>query len=71
MVTVSFFGVASAFQKVGLGNSIPRCCNRFRLESVWLVEVVTGTNPVAVHLKDINRGEVRVLIKLVKLQVGA
>ena len=28
-------------------------------------------NPVAVHLKDIDRGEVRVLKKVVELQVGA
>ena len=28
-------------------------------------------NPVVVHLKDLDRGEIRVLEKVVKLQVSA
>ena len=71
MVTMGFSEVAEAFQKVGLGNSIPRRCKRVRLESFWSGGVVTVTNPVAVHLKDIKRGGLRVFKQVVELQGGA
>ena len=68
---VEFPGVTKAFLKVGLGDSAPRHCKQVRLESVVLGGVVTVTIPVAVRLKDINRGNVRVFKKVVELQVGA
>ena len=56
---------------MSLGYSTPLCCNQVRLDSVGLGGVVAVTNPVDVHLKDINRGETRVLKQVVELQVGA
>ena len=38
---VGFSGVGMDFQKVGLGDSAPRRCNRVRLESVGFGVVVT------------------------------
>ena len=67
---MGFSGVAEAFQKVGLGNSMPRRCKRVHLESVWSGGGVTVTNLVAVHLKDIKRGGLRVFKQVVELQVG-
>ena len=39
---------------MGLRDSTPRRCNRVCLESIGLGRVVTVTNPVDVHLKDID-----------------
>ena len=68
---VGFSGVAAAFQKVCLGNSAPRLYNRFRLALVGSGRVVTVTNPVDVHLKDIDRGEVWFFKMVDDLLVGA
>ena len=64
---VGFPRFTTAFQKVGIGDSTPRKCNRFRLESVGLGGVVTVLNPMAVHLKDLERGEVQVFNQVVDL----
>ena len=50
MGAVVFFGVAAAFQKVGLVDRVSHRCKQVRLESVGLGVVVTMTNPVAVLL---------------------
>ena len=69
--TVGFPGVTAAFQKVGLGNSAPHRCNQVCTKLVGSVGLVTVTNPVAVHLKDLDRGDVWVFNQVVELQVGA
>ena len=69
--TVGFSGVAEAFHNVGLRNITPLHCNRVRLESVVSGGVVDVTNPVYLHLKDIDIGDTRFLKQVVKLQVGA
>ena len=61
METVVFYGVVVTFQKLGIDDSIPRCCNQVRLDSVGLGGVLTITNPVAVHLKNIERKDIWVL----------
>ena len=68
--SVGFLGVTEAFQKVGLGDSAPYRCKQVRLKSVVLRVVVTLMNLVAIHLKDVKRGEVRVFKNVVELQVG-
>ena len=54
--TMGFYGIAEAFQKVGLDDSMPRRCNQVCLKSVGSGGLVTVTNPVAVHLEDLYRG---------------
>ena len=70
MRTAWFSGVATAFQKVDLGDSIPRRCNRVFLESVGSVVVVTVKNLVVVHLSDLDRGDIQVLKQVVELHSG-
>ena len=66
-----FSGVATAFQKLGIGNRKPRRCNQVCLESVELGGVVTVTNPMAIQLKDTDIWKVWVVKQVVNLQVGA
>ena len=61
----------SSLQKVGLCDSSPRHCNRFRTENVGSGVDATITNPVFVHLKDLDSGEIRVLEQVVDLMVCA
>ena len=58
VLTVGFYGFTADFSKVGLGNRTTRCCNRVHLESFGFGGVVTVTNPVAIYLQDLDRGEV-------------
>ena len=69
--SMGFYGVTTAFQKLGLGDSISRRCNRVCLESVELGGVVTVTNPMAIQLKDTDIWKVWVVKQVVNLQVGA
>ena len=61
--------IAAALQKVGVGNSLPRYFNQAHIEELGSGVVVTVTDPVSIHLKDIDRGEDLVLKKVVDLQV--
>ena len=65
-----FSRVLEAFQKVGLCNSSPCRCNRFRPDTI-LFRVVSVTDPVSIHLKDLDGWESMVLQLVVDLQVGA
>ena len=65
-----FAEVGEAFQKVDLGNSAPRRCNRVSPDAV-LLGVMTVTDPVSIHLKDFNDRKSRGLQAVVDLQVGA
>ena len=59
-----------AFQKVGLCNSSPRRCNRVRPDTIK-ARVVSVTDPVSIHLKDLDGWESMVVQLVVDLQVGA
>lgn len=48
--TAGLAGIVEALQKVDLGNSAPRRCNRVRPQLV-LGGVVTVSDPVSIHLK--------------------
>lgn len=65
-----FARVAEAFQKVGLCNSSPRRCNRVRPDTI-LLRVVAVTDPVSIHLKDLDGWEVIALQAVVDLEGGA
>ena len=63
--------IGVAHQKVGIGNSMPRRCNRVCLEELGSGGVVTLTDPVSIHLKNLDRGEDPNLKQVVNLQVEA
>ena len=71
MGTLGFSRIASALQKVGLGNITPRHCNQVRLEELVSGGVVTVMDLVSIHLKYLNRGEDLILKQVVELQVSA
>ena len=57
MGTLGFSRIVRDLQKVGLIDSTPRRCNRVRLEELVSEVVVTVTDHVYIHLKDIDRGD--------------
>ena len=56
MGTSGFSRIVAALQKVGFGNSTPHRCNRIRPEELGSIGVVTVTDPVSIHLKNIGIG---------------
>ena len=65
-----FARVVKALQKVDLGDSPPRRCNRVRPESVFF-GVVTVSGPVSIHLKEFDVCELRGLQLVVHMELGA
>ena len=68
--TFWFTGVVEAFLKVGLYNSSPRSCNRVRPDTI-LLRIVLVTDPVSIHLNDLDSWEIIVLQAAFDLEVGA
>ena len=64
-------GVGAAFQKVDLGDSAPRRSNRVCPNAGHPRGKISVTDPDAIHLKDLDKGDVRVLEGVVNLLVGA
>ena len=56
---------------MGLNDIMPRHCNQVRPEELESGGVVTVTDPVSIHLKYLDRGQVLVLKQMFDLQVGA
>ena len=65
-----FPGVGESFQKVDLGNSAPRRCNRVSPDVAFL-GVMSVSDPMSIHLKDFNVRKSRGSQAVVDLQVGA
>ena len=65
-----FSRVHEAFQKVVLGDSVSRCCNRVRMETKFL-GVVSVMNMMSIHLKDFDGRGSRVLNHVVDLYISA
>ena len=55
---------------MGLGDSTPRRCNRV-CPDTRLLGVVSVTNPVSIHLKELDGWCVRLLKPVVHMEVGA
>ena len=65
-----FAGVGASFQKVGRGDRAPRRSNRVRFDAARALRVISVTRPDAVHLKDLDHWDGRVIQEVVEAQVG-
>ena len=59
-----------SLQKVSICDIPPHCYNQVRLEERGSGVEATVTEPVSVHLKDLDIGYIRVLKQVVHMEVG-
>ena len=64
------WGVGTAFQKLGCGNSAPFQRNRVRPDTDF-IGVATMKDPVAIHLQDINQWQIKFIQEVINANIDA